>query len=105
MDVGQLKDCYRLLRRIGGVGHFDDRHDHLQRLKEPVSGYVIGGPLGEESMNLKDLAGAIIHDLKNQLHSVLLEGEKGHEDMPEEYLCSTPYLPAVAGFIRMRCSW
>lgn len=36
-------------------------------------------------MNLKDLAGAIIHDLKNQLHSVLLEGEKAMMDMPEEY--------------------
>ena len=36
-------------------------------------------------MNLKDLAGAIIHDLKNQLHSVLLEGEKAMLEIPEEY--------------------
>lgn len=36
-------------------------------------------------MNSKDLAGAIIHDLKNQLHSVLMEGEKAYEDIPAEY--------------------
>ena len=36
-------------------------------------------------MNRKDLAGAIIHDLKNQLHSVLTEGEKVIRDIPEEY--------------------
>ncbi len=34
LDVGQLKDCYRLLRRIGSVGRFDERHDRYQRLKE-----------------------------------------------------------------------
>jgi len=34
LDVGQLKDCYRLLRRVGNVGHFDERHDRYKRLKE-----------------------------------------------------------------------
>ncbi|WP_369985743.1 response regulator [Thalassolituus sp.] len=34
LDVTQLKDCYRLLRRIGNVGRFDERHDRYQRLKD-----------------------------------------------------------------------
>lgn len=34
LDVAQLKDCYRLLRRIGSVGRQDDRHDRFERLKK-----------------------------------------------------------------------
>jgi len=36
-------------------------------------------------MQYKDLAAAIIHDLKNQLQSVLLEGERALADIPEQY--------------------
>jgi len=34
LDVPQLKDCYRLLRRVGNVGRLDERFDRYQRLKE-----------------------------------------------------------------------
>ena len=33
LNVSQLKDCYRLLRRIGSVGRLDERYDRYQRLK------------------------------------------------------------------------
>ncbi|MEK9712094.1 MAG: hypothetical protein VW258_05980, partial [Thalassolituus sp.] len=33
LNVTQLKDCYRLLRRIGSVGRLDERYDRYQRLK------------------------------------------------------------------------
>ena len=33
LDVEQLKDCYRLLRRIGSVGRLDERYDRFERLK------------------------------------------------------------------------
>lgn len=33
LDVPQLKDCYRLLRRIGSIGRLDERYDRYDRLK------------------------------------------------------------------------
>jgi CheY-like chemotaxis protein/predicted Zn-dependent protease len=33
LDVGQLKDCYILFKRIGCIGRLDDRYDRYDRLK------------------------------------------------------------------------
>tara|TARA_B110000211_G_scaffold88530_1_gene103617 strand:- start:6378 stop:8012 length:1635 start_codon:yes stop_codon:yes gene_type:complete len=33
IDVIQLKDCYKLLRRIGSIGRLDERHERFVRLK------------------------------------------------------------------------
>ena len=33
LDVRQLKDCYILFKRIGSVGHLDERYDRYDRLK------------------------------------------------------------------------
>lgn len=33
LDIRQLKDCYTLFKRIGNVGHLDERYDRYDRLK------------------------------------------------------------------------
>ena len=33
LDVRQLKDCYILFKRIGSIGHLDERYDRYDRLK------------------------------------------------------------------------
>ena len=33
LDVRQLKDCYVLFKRIGSIGHLDERYDRYDRLK------------------------------------------------------------------------
>ena len=33
LDIRQLKDCYALFKRIGTVGHLDERYDRYDRLK------------------------------------------------------------------------